>query len=405
MRILVKRKELSCWVSSIIVSLILFANLVIGSAKYIMYVYALMFVASFYCIMISIRNFKYTNKAIISVPFFWIISCGLLMFLYGYFGKFPEEYSLNFHLLNMYSIILTLIILNHKRDSVIDVVARAGGITIILMSAFIFLSAGLNLRALFGAGMGRIGYTAVGNVNTTAVSYIVLLIPIVYLILIEKRWRYIPVAVIALVFMFITGSKKTIISIMIMVFVCTLEKSKNKRQYIINLLKAILLMVLVLLVCYFIPSLNKMIWSRLVTMIEVLDNFNMGDQSSTGLRMGYIITAFTKAWDKPLFGHGWGSFKNMYGYSSLYKTELYTHCNYAEILFSFGILGVIVFYFLPFYIVKIWRKNRKSNNSILVALYFSCLLFIDLGTVTSYSSILGYIGFSIAYLLERNNLN
>lgn len=404
MKIVIRKTVFNEWKKSIAISMILFSNLVIGSAKYLNYVYVLMTFILLYVIFITAKSPRKTNEVFCSIPILWIFICSIWMFFYGYYGQYPEEYSLKFHLLNIVSVVLILVILYHCAESIPSVLAKANGITILLMSMFIFMTEKGDIISLLSGSIGRVGYTAVGNVNTTAVSYIVLLIPIMYKLLVEKNKHYVLTAIIGSFFLLITGSKKAFIALMLMIFICNLGKSNNKWRTVINLLKAIGILIIVILACYFIPVLNEMIWTRLVSMIDILNNYSAGDQSSTGLRYGFIITALTKAWDKPFFGHGWGSFAHMYGYSTLYKINLYTHCNYTEILFSFGLIGFLVFYSLPIYVISRMRKIKNSNIAILVTLYIVCLLFVDFSTVTSYASILGYLGFSTIYLLERRNV-
>lgn len=400
MKIVIKKENLSSWLNSIMISLILFSNLVIANAKYLMYTVIIIATTSFYTFIISIMKFKNTKRALLGLPSLWLILCESLIFFYGYFGKYKKDYSLSFHLFSALSIFLILIILYHRFENVVDVVTRASVITIILMSIFIIISDMNNFKLLFSGNFIRMGKTAVGNVNTTAISYVILSIPIMYKLVIEKNKRYIIIGAISLFFMLITGSKKAILSFLIMVFICMLGKAK-KNHCMINIFKGIFLISIILLSCYFIPVLNELIWSRLVSMFESLINYNAKNQSSTDIRLTYIITAFTKAWDKPFLGHGWRDFQYTYGYSSLYKTVMYTHCNYTEIIFTFGIFGLVIFYFLPIYIIRFWMKIRKNKESILIVLYFSCLLFIDIGAVTFYDNILGYVCFTIAYILAK----
>lgn len=152
-------------------------------------------------------------------------------------------------------------------------------------------------------------------------------------------------------------------------------------------------------VCYFIPILHELIWNRFVTMIQSVINFDINDQSSTSLRVKFIITAFKNAWEKPIFGHGWASFANMYGYTSIYDMNLYTHNNYAEILFSFGILGFILYYWFPIKMIRDTFKSKADiKTKILNWMYIIVLLFIDMGTVSCYSSIISFLGFAIVEL-------
>ena len=131
--------------------------------------------------------------------------------------------------------------------------------------------------------------------------------------------------------------------------------------------------------------------------------YDVTDNSSTGLRMTFIITALIKCWDKPLLGHGWNSFANLYGWNSLYQSALYTHCNYTEVLFSFGIIGLVLYYWFPIITLLKTKKSKKNGKRLFSMLMCLQLFFIETGTVICYSSILGFIGFMVAYITITNS--
>lgn len=398
-----KKKNISSWLSSLVISFILFSNLGIGNAKYLSYVIFLMSFSILYIFFISIKKFKNIKKVIVSLPFMWFFLCESLIFIYGYFGKNKQDYSLSFHFFSMLSIFLVLIILYHKYENILEIVIRANIFTAIYLSLFIVISGIDKFKLFFSGNFIRIGETAVGNVNTTAITYTILLIPNIYKLIIERKKTYIIIVVVCLFFMFITGSKKAVFSVLIMCFICMFRKEKN--QKLKNIFKGFLLVGMILLMCYLIPSLHEIIFKRVVGMFEILSNYDSKDTASTNVRMTFIISALKNSWDKPFFGHGWEAFRYTYGTTSHYPEGTYSHCNYTEILFTFGTIGFVIFYFFPFYIANIWKKIRRYKESVLVALYFFCLLFIDIGAVTFYYNILWYIGFIIAYILAKKCIN
>lgn len=387
----------------IIIALILFANLVIESAKYLPYVCVIFAIALIYIILVLVKKPQIIKEMFLSDYFWWIIFFSIEMFLYGFFGKNKEEYSLKFHVLNVAWILMILIILQKNTGKIKDIMAKAGSIVIILMSMYILI---INFNHVIDRDVDRIGKTAIGNVNTTAISYIFLLLPIFYKVGVEKSKKYIPIALVGIIFMLLTGSKKGIISLILSIIIIIMGKSKSKKEAIKNALIVVGVIAFIMFLCYCIPTLYRIIGARIESMMISILNFNMEDQSSTGLRLNFIITAFTKTWDKPIFGHGWGAFAPIYGYSSRYQTNLYTHNNYAEILFSFGLVGLFLYYWFPAKMTIRTIKNKNERNmNIFCWFYIINMLFIDFGTVSCYDTIIGFLSFSIVSLVLRDQKN
>lgn len=392
----------------IAIAAILFTSLVITNAKYIIYVLAITIATLIYAVYLIIKNPVTIKKIFTSYHFLWITLFAILMFIYGFFGENQAEYSFKFHMLNIAWLMILLVILHNNSGSIIDAIAKSSSIVIIMMSLFILITNLFGTTELFTKdGTLRFGFTAVGNKNTTAISYIFLLIPLIYKIGIDKEKKYNSIALLGIFFMILTGSKKAIISLIFMIAIIFTCKSKGKNELFKNLLRVALIIAIIVMLCYWIPILHTLIWERFESMIISLTKFDIEDQSSTGLRMNFIITAFTKAWDKPILGHGWASFAPMYGYSSLYNTNLYTHNNYAEVLFSFGLFGFILYYWFPIRMIIKTIKNKEKNTKIFCWIYIINLLFIDFGTVSCYSTIIGFLGFSIVSLVlqDKGNIN
>ena len=384
--------------SIIMIAIILFTNLAITNSKHLIAVCLMFTITLIYTAFLIIKKPEIIKKMFKSYYFLWIILFFIEMFLYGFFGENTKEYSLKFHLLNFGWIIMTLIILQYHSEKVADVMAKASSIAIVMITLYILCTNFSGLIAVFNGEevlIGRYLRTAVGNQNTTAISYIFLLIPVFYKIGIEKEKKYISIAIIGTIFMLLTASKKSIVALFVTLCIIGIGKSRNKKELLKNISKVLLAILVMAALCYCVPILHTIIWERIESMVSSIINFNTTDQSSTTLRLNFILTAFTKAWDKPIFGHGWGAFAPMYGYSSLYNANLYTHNNYAEILFSFGLLGFFLYYWFPYRMVV---KTIKNKN-ILCYIYIVNTLLIEFGTVWCYSSILGFLGFSIVSLL------
>lgn len=124
--------------------------------------------------------------------------------------------------------------------------------------------------------------------------------------------------------------------------------------------------------------------------IGVLDMPVVGD--STNIRGDMYVKGMEMWMDSPMFGNGLGAFTAYSGYHT------YSHNTYTEILSSFGLIGFVVFYFLP--IVTFYKAliYRKENVFIKIALMLSIIgFFFDTASIKflSYMSMLvviaGYI--------------
>lgn len=218
--------------SIITIAIVLFANLVIENSKYLIFVILILILSIGYTIFLARKNKENIIKTFSSYSILWILLFAIEMFFYGYFGEDKSAYSLKYHILNIFWLVIVLFILNYNSKNMIRVIAKSASIVIIMMSIFIICTNYSNIISVIfdKDNIKRIGYTAVGNVNTTAVTYIFLLIPVLYEILVNKNKKYIPIAILDIIFMLLTGSKKGIISLILMVGIISIGKATSKKK-------------------------------------------------------------------------------------------------------------------------------------------------------------------------------
>ena len=68
-----------------------------------------------------------------------------------------------------------------------------------------------------------------------------------------------------------------------------------------------------------------------------------GNSSSTELRMKFITFGWDKFLESPILGYGIEHFEILY--SDRYSVRLPSHNNYIQLLTSFGIIGLILWYY------------------------------------------------------------
>lgn len=198
------------------------------------------------------------------------------------------------------------------------------------------------------------------------------------------NWKYFVLSYI--VFMLgtlFTGSRKALFiflcgSILILVF-----RAKN----ILNLIIFLMLAITLAIACYYvimnIELFYEMIGRRVQGLINVfLYGKNRGD-ASTQERI-YLISVALDYWKKkPLLGYGINSFGEIVRYSNYGRINLYSHCNYVELLFGVGVFGTLIYYSLHCWmIIKSIKLIRKNYYIQLLVSIITTILFIDIGLVS-----------------------
>lgn len=386
------------YISSIILTLIIYTSTMLTRSSDLKFVVINLIVATIFALSLIIRDFESFRYLMNSKVIWWITAVWVMFILYGTLGPYKEAYSILYHLLNYIYVILFGVICCFHKDELLELLSQSFVITLAMIIIHTMIISGGNILPSLGEGI-RIGNGGTGNVNTAAITYAFLLIPIVYQVFSNKNKYYIMPMIFGIVFMIITGSKKAVLFLLVVALVYLFSTGRNPSKILLNVLKVVVLIGAIFVVFYYIPVMNELVWSRLQSMVHSLQMYDRFDSSSTSLRITFIITALTKFWDKPFFGHGWGAFAQMYGYVSLYRMGLYTHCNYTEILFSFGIVGFLIYYIFPF---SVYRRSKriKSDYKILSLLFITTILCLDITSVTCYDVITGYLCVSIAYWLN-----
>ncbi len=253
----------------------------------------------------------------------------------------------------------------------------------------------------FGVDGLRIGDSLSGNVNVAGANFGIMSLFIVFICNKEKKiYNWIVFGAVAAV-MLLTGSKMTIIILMIdLIYFIISSKDKIKTLILVSVAGVVLLVVV-----FKVPYFYNIIGYRIVDMIYQLFGIGPGHYSnSTNVRKIMIQEGFKFFINHPLFGGGEKYFGSLT--STIYA---YSHCNYTEILCNFGLIGFGTYYMPLFANIVIMLRNSKRDNGLL-ALSGSLLcirLLLDWMQVTYSEPCIGYIPmiFSFIYirLLYREN--
>lgn len=149
------------------------------------------------------------------------------------------------------------------------------------------------------------------------------------------------------------------------------------------------------------------IFSGLYERIRMLFGLSSYKESSLQLRQQMIQIGLRQFKKTPVFGIGIGATgvltSNYLGHNT------YLHNNYVEMIASGGLVGFILYYSMPWYIVKNLWKNRLQDKNVQLALILMLVhLLGDFGTVSFYKKptyVILALGFLVVSLAKRREAN
>ena len=203
---------------------------------------------------------------------------------------------------------------------------------------------------------------------------------------------------------FLTGSRKSLLAVILMVLLwlilCYNNIEKKKTLYKNMYLVMILLGAISLLSPYYYDS----------TISERMRSF--GDEIGSGIgRWALYESGYKYFLESPIFGYGYGGFKLLYG-------RFYSHSTIVEIFVSGGLIGGIIYFsvyimlFLKLFRLSFLSNTEKYNQTIVdiraVFILFLGMLFYATVIIHPYDLhsmvILGLITGMVNYSSDRNNL-
>lgn len=188
------------------------------------------------------------------------------------------------------------------------------------------------------------------------------------------KWLYTIAPFFIFIMIIATGSKKGILSFLLIqlfnFYLIPKNKQKNFNYYLTKILIIISPVIIIYIYVNYIK--DSLLMERFLMAFEALGS-GSGDES-TEVRMNLYDLAYKGILDSPIIGNGMDSFSYYHYY--------YTHSNYLEILFNLGIIGFIVYFRLYLYIFRLIKKSKELKSLNLFLLFI--LLFVDF-TLVSYN--------------------
>lgn len=217
-------------------------------------------------------------------------------------------------------------------------------------------------------------------------------IMIVYIFFNKKREKQLMIKALLLMVAAIgTGSRKIFLlaAVAVLVYVVLQPGFQKRIKYVFC---AAILAALTLVVLFKIPAIRDMYAERLILLLQGVDS----SDSSTVVRTMLRGQAFELFLNNPIIGNGLEGFRIWMGEQTSFlnrwaMSATYSHCNYTELLANFGIVGFLLYYFLPFRQVLKGMKYRSNPLIQLGIIIIVDCIVLDIGTVSYYYKYCLYI--------------
>jgi len=244
----------------------------------------------------------------------------------------------------------------------------------------------------------RLG-TEITNVNTIGSSLTMAGISAwFFLFRAKRRILYLLSFLIFFLFIIASGSRTALLGLAIGMVSVSYFSSKKAKIF------KVLLAVLALIALYFV--IKKMGWMpRIVERFDAAFASIFGGEEFKGSarsRIEFAEYGIGKIVKNPLFGYGAGQFRY---YMGIERGMAYSsHNNYIEVLFSYGLIGLVAWYGMFAYCIKkLWKVRNKDNNPVIIAL----LLMRAAMDVSGHSvaTSIPYLLLALAFACVRNEIH
>lgn len=185
--------------------------------------------------------------------------------------------------------------------------------------------------------------------------------------------------------MALSGGRKTIIALIACTMFFIWKKSGHSgKKRVLSIVVICSLLYLLVYLTMNVPWLYDVVGNRFEGFFSFISGSDNGQVSSDSTRKKMIEIGFQEWTRRPIFGHGLDSFKffNRMETGHMY----YSHNNYVEMLYDFGLIGFLFYYI---FVYKLYKKlvalpEEHKNYSILGIGILIELLVFDMGGVAYY---------------------
>lgn len=378
-------------------SQILFINATLYNDKYVKLYIALSFVFFIICWGVIFFKKNTSIKELVHNKCFWWITCLFAMYeLYAFIKPIYNNFNWDY-LLMLYTTVITcsLMIINVPKKRKETLFSIISAITTLEICLYILIQ---ELPAILEGGINRIGSSGSGNVNTIGTYLTIFAIPMLYQVIVKKEKKYLPIFIIQLIFILLTGSKKGLVLVLLGIIIIYLYQKGFKLR---NMLKIALIVAFIIVMILKVGFLYNTIGFRIIDFLNTI-GFNIEgahNSHSTIKRISMYESVPSLFVNEPILGSGWGYFSKFSG------LNVYSHSNYIEILITFGIVGFVLYYSMYVTILKKAFKKMKKHEMIIPFCYMLLFIVNDFLVITFSQVPIVYIIIFLLYQLLNNKQN
>lgn len=267
-----------------------------------------------------------------------------------------------------------------KINTIINCIILSG----YLMYFYMFVTIGIKETiVMFSDGLRVGGET--NQENTFGYYSAIVFILSLYQLLYKKQKKYLFLLPMPVIMGLLSGSKKSLLLLVLATLL--LITFKNRKRIFTSLLISLVIIVSAGVV------LNQFGFFNLV--FGRINDAIGGNDGSTESRLQFISFGWQKFLDKPLLGYGVEQFEVLY--SKEFLTRHPSHNNYIQLLTSFGVIGLVVWYSAYIYVLGIGVKNFYRDNLAPIITLLAITTFVNDITTTTLINKFTYILLAISF--------
>jgi len=270
------------------------------------------------------------------------------------------------------------------------------------VSSFTLVITLLSTGQLVGNAVDRLGEKLMGNANILATMFMMSVIYEFWMLVYGHTNIWSKILLILMIagnyyiLILSAGKKFFIVPLIFLYLLFLLKTDKNGKKHLLKY--TVLAAVTVLLIIYLMRNVQVFydaIGSRLESFF--MGFFGKASYNASDLMRKNMRKYALEQWvNSPVWGYGFDSFK--YYASSAIGAHYYSHCNYAELLFSGGIILFVSYYFIYY---CLFLKIRNSTEVSLRYKAFSTALMVSFlvldYTAITYSMAIAQIAIALSH--------
>ena len=317
------------------------------------------------------------RKEKIKINFFLVLFfINILWFVISYFWSIDQEEAFSIVRILISIFIFSFFLYNHINETQkAERILAYFGINTLLITIYALVT-----FEYIHFGLRR--FDSAGNPNYISILVFIGLIISFYFVLQKKQYYYAIILPVGLLYIFLAGSRKVMIGLILVIFLFALLNYNFKKVF-----KRTIISILLIIIAYQLLANVEILQPTYDRMNQFINSISGGDVTDGSLttRNTMINRGIEYIGEKPFIGHGVGQYRFIFEKET--GTEIYSHNNFVEIGVNNGLIGLIFYYSMFFYIfLQFYYFNlvRDELSKVLLIIVISIFIF-GYGEVQYYS--------------------